>query len=112
MDGAWPEQLFCIGLMLIGVIAYSLTVSAVSAIMGAADQRQAALRAQLGVLARLRDEHGLPFELYWRLRQSLHDEHSADRSEQEALICRLPAPLRVELASRLYAREVEDIRFF
>ena len=41
--------------MIIGVVAYSLAISAVSTIMGAADKRQRALRTELDTLARIRD---------------------------------------------------------
>ena len=54
-SATWPVQAFCVVLMVIGVIAYSLTISAVSTIMGASDKRQAALRSELDVLARIRD---------------------------------------------------------
>ena len=106
------EQAFTVGLMVAGVVAYSLTVGAVSAAMGASDRREQAIRAKLAVLADLRDQHGLGFELYWRVRQALHDEHAADRSEQQTLVAQLPSLLRAEVASRMYSRELQEVAFF
>ena len=66
------EMLFCCVLMLIGVIAYSMSISALSSIISTQDQKAEKLKSRLFVLDRVHREYGLKFEFYWRLRQSLH----------------------------------------
>lgn len=76
------EQLFCICLMLLGVIAYSMAISSFMSAITASNERNKRLRWKLDVLAHIRSRYNVNFDLYWRLRQSLHYEHSTDMSDQ------------------------------
>ena len=60
----------------------------------------------------MRSHYHLPFELYWRLRQALHYEHSTDMTDQQALLTELPAKLKVELSNLMYAKELASISYF
>lgn len=66
------EQLFCIVLMLIGVIAYSMAISSFMSAITASNERNKRLRWKLDVLSHIRSHYSVNFDLYWRLRQSLH----------------------------------------
>ncbi len=113
VSGGTPaEQLFCIGLMLMGVIAYSMAISAFTGLMSSANRRQKALLSKLGALSHLRDEYSLSFDFYWRLRQSLHYEHTMDMSEKLSFLHSLPPKLNVELSNIMYAQQLQGIRFF
>ncbi len=57
-------------------------------------------------------EYNLSFELYWRLRQSLHYEHTMDMTDYKSLIRELPQKLNVELSHKMYSQELTDINFF
>ncbi len=62
------EQAFCVILMIIGVIAYSMAISSFTNIMSASNRRQKRLLTKLNVLSHLREEYNLSFEFYWRMR--------------------------------------------
>ena len=106
------EQVFCIILMLIGVIAYSMAISSFSNIMSLSDQKSKTLLNKLHVLSRLRDYYDLSFEFYWRLRQSLHYDHEMDMSEKLSFVRELPPKLQVELSNIMYSHQLGGIRFF
>ena len=57
---------------------------------------------KLNVLSHLRDEYNLSFEFYWRLRQSLHYEHTMDMSEKLQFVQQLPPKLNIELSNIMY----------
>ncbi len=98
--------------MLIGVIAYSMSISALSAILSANDKKAASLKARMSVLDRVRCQFGLKFEFYWRLRQSLHYDLDRDQSDKQELLAQLPNNLRVELSTLIYREELAGIPFF
>ena len=106
------EMLFCCVLMLIGVIAYSMSISALSSIISTQDQKAKELRSRLSVLDRVRREFGLKFEFYWRLRQSLHYDVDKDMTDKQQLLGQLPNKLRVELSTLMYREELAGIHFF
>ncbi len=101
--GTAGEQLFCVGLMLLGVVSYSVAIGACTSLMGASTRRQKALLSKLSVLSHLRNEYSLGFEFYWRLRESLHHEHTTDMTEKLAFLDSLPPKLHVELSNIIYA---------
>ena len=73
-------------LMLIGVIAYSVAIGSFTSIMSASDKKEERLRSKLRLLSHVRDEYNLNFELYWRLRQALHYDHTMDMSDKHTLL--------------------------
>ena len=96
------EQIFCILLMIIGVIAYSMTISSITNIMSASNQKQKSLLEKLNILSHLKEEYNLSFDFYWRLRQSLHYEHKMDLSEKQSFVGQLPPQLNIELSNIMY----------
>ncbi len=97
------EQGFCIVLMLIGVVAYSVAISSFTSIMSVSDQKEQRLRHKLRLLTLVRSEYGLNFELYWRLRRTLHYDHSMDMTDKHDLLHELPSKLRIELSNIMYS---------
>ena len=59
------EQGFCIVLMLIGVIAFSVAIGSFTSIMSASDKKQERLREKLRVLSYMGKESNIGFDLYW-----------------------------------------------
>lgn len=76
------EMIFCCVLMVIGVIAYSISISYLSSIIQAQDAKKAEFKNKLIVLDNIRRQYGMSFEFYWRLRQSLHYDHSKDMTDK------------------------------
>ena len=64
------------------------------------------------MLSDLRDEYSLPFEFYWRLRQSLHYDHEMDKTEQQNFVKELPHKLSLELSNIMYTSQLSGIDFF
>ena len=106
------EQAFTVALMVIGALSYSAAISTFMSLMSEIDKRAQKLRHKLETLARIKDEYKLDFELYWRLRRSLHFEHSLDMGEKSALLNELPAHLKVELTNIMYSHQLASIDFF
>ncbi len=106
------EQLFALILMIIGVVSYSLAISALMTAISASNERNKRLRSKLDVLARVRTHYRLNFDLYWRLRQALHYDHSTDMSDQHALLNELPPKLHVELSHLIYSQQIDSIPYF
>ena len=85
-----PEKAFCVGLMVLGVLAYSSAIGAFSSIISASDKRKKRLNAKLRTLKLIRHEYALSFELYWRLRRALHSDDREDQHDRSALVRSLP----------------------
>ena len=96
------ELLFCCILMIIGVVAYTMLISQLTSIISANDKKQARLKEKLDILFRIRKEYGMNFELYLRLRQSIHHHVLKDKRDNQELIEDLPNKLRIELSNLLY----------
>ena len=76
------EMIFCCVLMIIGVIAYSISISSFTSIIAAQDKKSAEFKNKLNVLDAIRKQYGMSFEFYWRLRQSLHYDLSQDMTDK------------------------------
>ena len=98
--------------MLIGVIAYSTAISSIVSIMNASNKKQRRLREKLDILSNLKSEYNLTFEMYWRLRQSLHYEHRMDMTDYRSLLNELPLKLSIELSHIMYSQQLNEISFF
>ena len=66
-----PEKIFCIIMMLIGVISFSLSSASLSSLLSNYDTSNAKFQEKVVVLNRIYKEFFLPLELYQRLKQSL-----------------------------------------
>ena len=106
------ELIFCCVLMIIGVVAYTMLISQLTSIISANNKKQARLKDKLDILFRIRKEYGMNFELYLRLRQSIHHHVLKDQRDNQELIEDLPNKLRVELSNLLYRHEVKGVHFF
>ena len=96
------ETLFCCILMIIGVIAYTMVISQLTIIISANDRKQATLKDKLDILQGIRKDYGMNFDLYLRLRQSIHHHVLKDKKDNHALMDELPNKLRIELSNLLY----------
>ena len=98
--------------MLIGVIAYSVSIGSFTSIISASDKNEEQLRSKLRLLSVVRDEYNLNFELYWRLRQALHYHHTMDMSDKHTLLDELPSKLKIELSNIMYPEQLKGIKYF
>lgn len=70
--------------------------------MTANDQRQTLLKQKLNILQHIRKDYEMSFELYLRLRQTIHHLHLNDNKDNQYLLNELPNKLRLELSNVLY----------
>ena len=66
--GTFIESIFCICLMIVGVVSYSFAISSLSSVISTLDSKQAKLKEKLNILNNIRSEYEMDFELYWKLR--------------------------------------------
>ena len=110
--GTFAERIFCICLMLIGVISYSFAISSFTSVLSTLDSKAAKLKAKLDILNAIREEYDMSFELYWKLKQSLYYDHSKDMTDKMTLLKELPGSLKISLSDLMYRKAVSNISFF
>ncbi len=96
------EQVYCLVLMIIGVVAYSFAIGSLSGILQNIDSKTSKIRQKVETLNNIRGEYDIDFGLYWRLRRSLHLEEVNEVDEKETFMNQLPTSLRVELSNSIY----------
>ena len=109
--GTFAERGFCIVLMLVGAVSYSFAISSFSSLISSIDSKQSQLKDKLTVLDSLRGEYDIDEELYWKLRQSLHYDHTTDMSEKMRFLRELPPALRVGLSNLIYRKTVQGVAY-
>lgn len=110
--GTFSERIFCICLMIIGVISYSFAISSFTSIISTLDSKAAKLKANLDTLNNIRSEYDMSFDLYWKLKQSLYYDHSKDMTDKMNLLRELPGSLKISLSDLMYRKSVSNIEFF
>ena len=111
--GTDGERVFCVLLMVGGVLAYSFAISAFASLFATLDARALRLNKQLTSLALLRAEFDLDPVLCARLKRSFLYEHSrASPADSQALLEDLPPALRVALSDAMFRKTVEGLPFF
>lgn len=70
------EQIFCIIMLLVGVIGFSFAIGSLSSILSSLDAKAAKLKEKLQILNEIQVEYKLPYELFRRLRLALRYDHS------------------------------------
>lgn len=65
------EKVFCIIIMVVGVIAFSVASGSLASIITSYDTKNAKLEIRLQKLKKMYKDYSLPLELYGKIRQSL-----------------------------------------
>lgn len=110
--GTFIERIFCICLMIVGVVSYSFAISSLSSVISTLDSKQAKLKEKLNILNNIRSEYEMDFELYWKLRQSLYYDHTKDMTDKMKLLKELPGNLKVSVSNLMYRKVVKGIDYF
>ena len=84
------EQLFCIVIMLMGVIGFSLATSTLTQLLSEYDTSNKKLNEKMEVLKRIYDEFCLPLDLYDRVKKSLTYMFITDMDELNEFMDVLP----------------------
>lgn len=85
--GTKGERVFCLFLMVVGVVGYSYAISAFSSLFATLDAHAAKLRSKLQSLAQIQAEIGLDPAVFARLKRSLlYDHNNSSVSQNHALL--------------------------
>lgn len=72
ISGGTPtEQIFCIIIMVVGVIAFSFASGSLASIMQNYDSKNAQLNDKMKKLKKIYTEYNIPYELYGKVKQSI-----------------------------------------
>ena len=110
--GTISEQMICLVLMVIGVIAFSFATGTLSSILSNLDSTNAKLKGKLALLLDIKEEYRLPQALYDDLRSALKFDHQRNIDETISFVEELPHKLRIELAYRIHQKILSGIEFF
>lgn len=75
------EQIFCIMLLLIGVIFFSFIIGSLSSVLSSLDSKAAKLKEKLEILNDIYVEYKIPYDLLRRLRLALKYGHSKNSND-------------------------------
>jgi hypothetical protein len=84
------EQIFCIFLLICGVVGFSFAIGSLSSVLSSLDAKAGKLQEKLSILNNIKQEYQLPYELYRRLRLALNYDHSKNTDELLAFLNELP----------------------
>ena len=108
------ERMFCIGLMLLGVIGFTFATGVLSSIIANYDNEDARYKQELAILDRLHNQYhdGFPLELYNKLKNCIQETDLEEDEEINKFIDELPHSLRVEVSNHIYSRMITKISLF
>lgn len=92
------ERLYCILLMLMGVVAFSFATGAITSIMSDYDSNEAENKAKITVLNDIHNDYTLESDLFNRLTKTIKYDHSKKEKAVAQFVTELPHKLRLELA--------------
>jgi len=103
------EKIFCIIMMIIGVIAFSLSSASLSSLLSNYDTSNAKFQEKVVILNRIYKDYFLPLELYQRLKQSLKYNFNQDIDDLNQFVDDLPYKLKVEVSLFIHERTYQNI---
>ena len=105
ISGGTPsEKVYCILMMVIGVISFSFATGSLASIIQNYDSQNEAFDEKLNILDTLNHDHNLPLDLYIKIRQFLKLNVIEDINNKNNFVQELPAKLRKQLAKHLYEK--------
>jgi hypothetical protein len=110
--GTSEERIFCIFLMILGVLAFSFTTSSLSTLITNMDSRSAKLKSRLAQLNALNHKYNLSLRLYHKIEKVLKFDHSKSETFEISFLNEVPQRLKVELSFCMYKKYIENLPFF
>lgn len=105
------EQMFCIVIMLMGVVGFSLATSTLTQLLSEYNTSNKKLNEKMDVLKRIYDEFCLPLELYDRVKTSLTYMFVTDMDELNEFMDVLPQGLKIEVSLFIHEKTYKKIWF-
>ena len=91
------EKMFTTGIMLVGVLTFSFATGSLSSVLSNLDSANAKLKEKVQVLDQIRDEYGIPMDLYEDIYASVKFDVEKDKSDLTDFISTLPRRLKYEV---------------
>lgn len=105
------EKIFCIFLMLIGVISFSFATGTLASLITSYDSKEGKLKEKLAVLEEIHEEYGLETDFYNEISRSIQFNHRKKEKEFSLFMDDLPHKLRLGLSMILYEKMYKTINF-
>lgn len=105
------EMIFCISIMIIGVIAFSFATGSLASILQNYDVQNAKFQEKVLILNRIYKNYFLPLDLYQRLKQSMRYNYAQDIDDLNAFVDDLPQGLKVEVSLFIHEQTYKKIKF-
>lgn len=110
--GTNEERIFCIFLMILGVLAFTFTTSSLSTLITNMDSRNAKLKTRISQLNALNSKYNLSLRLYHKIEKVLKFDHSKSETFEISFLNDVPQRLKVELSFCMYRKYIEKLPFF
>lgn len=105
------EQIFCIVIMLMGVIGFSLATSTLTQLLSDYESSNKKLNEKMEVLKKVYDQYCLPLTLYDRVKKSLTYMFTTDMDELNEFMDVLPHGLKIEVSLFIHEKTYKQIWF-
>lgn len=105
------ERVFCILIMVIGVVAFSFASGTLASIIQNYDVQNAKQEDKMNILRKLHKDYSLPLDLYTRIKQSIKQEYNQEIDDLNAYVEELPHKLKVEVSFFLHEDTYLTMRF-
>lgn len=103
--------MFCICIMIIGVISFSFATGSLASILANYDVQNAKFQEKVLILNRIYKDYYLPLDLYQRLKQSMKYNYSQDIDDLNGFVDELPEGLKVEVSLFIHEQTYKKITF-
>jgi len=105
------EKVFCIFLMILGVIGFTTGTSTMTNLLQTYDTQNQKLKEKVVILNRIYKEFYLPLVLYERVKKSLKYKFNKDIDDLTEFVKELPQNLKLEVALFIYESTYRKIPF-
>lgn len=106
------EKLFCVFLMIIGVLSFSYATGALSTIIQSLDSKEAQLKQKIATLNEIKDEYGVDNRLFNKLARTVQYDHRKRNKDKSEFLEELPHKLKLELVVLIHRKMYQQIDFF
>lgn len=107
----YTEKVFCIFIMLIGVISFSFASGALTNYISFQDRENAVCDKKLKVLDKLFVKHAFPQELYTQIKKNVKSNYIKNVNETSSFVESLPLNMRTRLCLHIYEPVYSKVEF-
>lgn len=106
------ERVFCVFLMLAGVISFSFATGTLASLISSYDSKNGQLKEKMDALTDIQEEYNLDIDLYNEISKNIQYNHRKKSKDLIKFMDDLPYKLRVELAMIVHQRMYSSVVFF